>query len=288
MENGHNESDSQRREELARFLRTRRARLSPAQVGLRTSGRRRTPGLRREELAELAGVGVSWYTWLEQGRNITVSAQVLDSLARALKLDATEYTHLFVLARGEMPASPIPATDSVAPAVQLILDGLGVYPAYIANARWDVVAWNEAARHVFTDFAALAPHERNLLWFLFTHPLARRLYADWEGTARRNLAIFRASIGRYMGETWLSNMVTDLSRASPEFAAWWPHSDVMGTPEEAKEIEHPLVGRLAMQPTLLQVAQAPDLWMIVYTPTPGTDTAARLQRLMAAPLIEYR
>ncbi|HLJ82235.1 MAG TPA: helix-turn-helix transcriptional regulator, partial [Ktedonobacterales bacterium] len=262
MDDGRNGSDGQRRGELARFLRARRERLSAAQAGFPLGGRRRTPGLRREELAELAGVGVSWYTWLEQGRDITVSAQVLDSLARALQLDATEYTHLFILARGEVPASPTPATDGVALAVQQILDALGVYPAYVANARWDVVAWNEAARRVFVDFAALPPHERNLLRFIFTNPLARRLYVDWEGTARRNLAIFRASVGRYVGEAWLTELVEELSRASAEFAAWWPRNDVMGTPEGAKEIEHPLVGCLAIQPTLLQVAQAPDLWMI--------------------------
>jgi transcriptional regulator with XRE-family HTH domain len=274
--------DAQRRIELARFLRARRARLSPHQVGLSAVGRRRTPGLRREELAQLAGVGTTWYTWLEQGRAITVSAQVLDSLARALQLDAAERTHLFILARGEVPAPPTPATDGVEPAVQQILDALGAYPAYVANARWDAVAWNDTACRVFTDFAALCPRDRNLLWFIFTHPLARQLYVDWNGAAQRNLALFRASTGRYVGEAWFAELVADLSHASPEFAAWWPRNDVHGTPEGAKEIDHPLVGRLVMQPTLLQVAQTPDLWMIVYTPVPGTETAARLQRLMLA------
>jgi transcriptional regulator with XRE-family HTH domain len=282
MNGAHDAHDAQRRAELARFLRSRRARLSPAQAGLPVGGRRRTPGLRREELAELAGVGVSWYTWLEQGRDITVSAQVLNSLAHALQLDATEYTHLFILARGEVPAPPIPATDSVEPAVRQILDALEAYPAYVANARWDAVAWNEAACRVFANFAALPARERNLLRFIFTHPAARQRYVDWEGTARRNLALFRASTSRYVGEAWLTDLIAELREASPEFAAWWPRSDVFGTPKESKEIVHPLVGHLAMQPTLLQVAQAPDLWMIVYTPEPGTDTAARLQRLMSA------
>src|SRR5258707_6015220 len=139
-------SSASRRDELRAFLRSRRARLSPADVGLPENGRRRrTPGLRREELAALAGVGVTWYTWLEQGRPITVSTQVLDSLSRALRLDAVEHTHLFVLARGELPAPPLPATDSVEPPVWQILDALGVLPAYVANARSDVVAWNAAA-----------------------------------------------------------------------------------------------------------------------------------------------
>jgi transcriptional regulator with XRE-family HTH domain len=274
--------DEQRRAELRRFLRACRARLSPHQAGLPAVGRRRTPGLRREELAQLAGVGTTWYTWLEQGRAITVSVQVLDSLARALRLDAAERMHLFILARGEVPVPPTPATDGVEPAVQQILDALGAYPAYVANARWDAVAWNEAACRVFADFAALRPPDRNLLRFIFTHPLARELYADWAGAAQRILALFRASTGRYVGEAWFAELVADLSRASPEFAAWWPRNDVHGTPQGAKEIEHPLVGRLMMEPTFLQLAQTPDLWMIVYTPLPGTETAARLQRLMLA------
>jgi transcriptional regulator with XRE-family HTH domain len=283
---GHNRDDQQRRAELARFLRARRESLLPASVGLPAAGRRRTPGLRREELAELAGVGVSWYTWLEQGRPIRVSAQVLESLARALHLHAAETAHLFILARGELPTPPAPATEGVAPAVQQILDALATLPAclpaYVANARWDVVAWNEVARRVFTDVAALPPGERNLLWFIFTHPRARHLYRDWAATARRNLAIFRASTSRYVSEAWLADLVADLGRASAEFAVWWPRTDVLGIPYDAKEIQHPVVGCLALEPTLLQLGQTPDLWMITYTPLPGTDTAARLQRLVGA------
>jgi transcriptional regulator with XRE-family HTH domain len=274
--------DGQRRAELRSFLRTRRARLSPLQVGLPAGGRRRTPGLRREELAQLAGVGSTWYTWLEQGRPITVSASVLDNLASALRLDAVERTHLFILARGETPAAPPTATEMVGPAVQQILDALGTYPAYVVNARWDAVAWNEAACRVFTDFAALSPRDRNLLWFMFMHPLARQLYIDWEGAARHILAFFRASTGRYVGETWFTALIAELSCASPAFAAWWPRNDVYGTPREAhKEVNHPLVGRLALQSTPLQIAQAPELCMMVYAPVPGTETAAKLQRLMS-------
>jgi transcriptional regulator with XRE-family HTH domain len=282
MEDGH---DAARRAELSRFLRARRARISPGEAGILLSGRRRTPGLRREEVAEQAGVGVSWYTWLEQGRPITASAQVLDSLARVLQLDTAERAHLFILARGEQPVPPIPATDAVGPAVQLILDALGAapayFPAYVVNAYWDAVAWNEIACRVFMDFAALPPRERNLLRFMFTKPLARRLYADWEGTARYTLALFRASTGRVVGETWLAALVSDLAAASPEFAAWWSQGDVRGVPHTGKELDHPLVGRLALQATPLQIGQAPDQWMIVESPVPGTDTPARLERLMA-------
>jgi transcriptional regulator with XRE-family HTH domain len=288
MREEREEHDAQRRAELARFLRTCRERLTPAEVGLPDGGRRRTPGLRREELAQLANVGVSWYTWLEQGRPITVSAQVLDSLARALRLDAAARMHLYILARQEVPALPTPAviTQSVAPGVRQILDALGSFqgclPAYVTNARWDAVAWNEVACRVFLDFAALPLRDRNLLRFMFTNGRARQLYEDWEDAARRMLAIFRASTGRYVGEAWLTELVAEVSQGSPEFAAWWPHGDVCGTPEGAKAIRHPQVGRLDLRLTLLQVAQTPDLWMMVYTPAPDADTAERLQRLMAA------
>ncbi len=281
--------DGQRRAELRSFLRARRARLSPLQVGLPSGGRRRTPGLRREELAQLAGVGTTWYTWLEQGRPITVSASVLDNLACALRLDAVERTHLYILARAETPTSLPVAAELVGPAVQQILDALRACPAYVANARWDVLAWNEAACQVFMDFAALSPPDRNLLWSMFMHPLSRQLYVDWEGAAQHILAFFRASTGRYVGETWFTALVSDLSRASPEFAAWWPRNDVYGTPREAhKEVSHPVVGRLVLQSTPLQLAQAPDLCMMVYTPVPGTETAAKLQRLVAVDAVADR
>ena len=271
----------QRRAELARFLRARREGLSPIQMGLPVGRRRRTPGLRREELAELAGVGTTWYTWLEQGRAITVSAEVLDCLARALQLDPVERTHLFILARGEMPAPPLPATEVVEPAVRHILDGLGLYPAYVVNARWNVVAWNAAACRVFADFAAFSPGERNLLRLELLHPTWRQLLADWEGAAQHTLALFRASTGRYVGEAWFTALVEDLSRESPEFRAWWPRSDVRGAPSDAKALNHPEAGPLLLQATPLQLAQTPDLWMIVYTPVAGTDTTTRLQRLMS-------
>ncbi|PZR96702.1 MAG: transcriptional regulator [Candidatus Chloroheliales bacterium] len=274
--------DEQRRAELALFLRTRRARLSPRQVGLPAVGRRRTPGLRREEVAEVAGVGVSWYTWLEQGRAITVSASVLDSVARALQLDASERNHLFILAREEVPAAPTPLTFSVDLAVKQILDSLEIYPAYVTNARWDVVAWNQAACRIFADFTTLSTRDRNLLWFMFKHPLARQLYVDWEATAQQTLALFRASTGRYISETWFTELVVTLSCASPEFAAWWSHNEVHGTPETDKEINHPKLGYLALQPTILPLAQTPDLCMMIYTTAPGTNTEAKLQCLRSA------
>ncbi len=273
--------DVQRRTELAHFLRNRREHLSPVQLGLPTAGRRRTPGLRREELAAVAGVGTSWYTWLEQGRAITVSPQVLESLARALHLDAEERTHLFILARGEIPARTTVPTEMVDQALQQMLDALGIYPAYVVNAHWNVVAWNEVACRVFLNFAALAGRERNLLWLLFTHPTLRRLYVDWEGVARRVLALFRVSTAQVVGEQWFLELIEGLCEASPEFQIWWPQHDIAGSPRDAKALHHPLVGELVLHPNLFQVAHAPGCWMLVYTPAMQTETFVRLQQLLS-------
>ncbi len=218
--------DEGRRNELARFLRTRRERLSPAEVGLPVAGRRRTPGLRREELAFVAGMGTSWYTWLEQGRAITVSAQVLESLAQALHLNPEERLHLFILARREIPAATAAATAAVDEATQQVLDALIPCPAYVVNAQWNVVAWNTAACRVFLDFAALAGRERNLLWLLFTHPMLRGRYEDWEQVARHMLALFRVSTARSVEEPWYTKLIEDLSGVSPELQAWWPQHDM--------------------------------------------------------------
>ncbi len=274
--------DMERRAALAHFLRTRRERLSPLQTGLPEGGRRRTPGLRREEVAQLAGVGVAWYTWLEQGRAITVSAAVLGSVARALRLDPDERTYLFTLARDETSAAPPPPTKAVSPSLQRILDALDPYPAYVLDARWTVVAWNLAACRVFADFAALSRRERTILWFMFMHPGQRDLLVDWEGEAQRTLALFRASTGRYVGESWYKELIADLTRASPAFATWWARDDVRAVHAERKELDHPEVGRLVVHPTTLHVAEAPDLQLVAYPPLPEADTARKLRRLIGS------
>lgn len=273
--------EAARRTELARFLRARRERLSPAEVGFSVAGRRRTPGMRREELAFLVGVSTSWYTWLEQARAITVSAAVLERLAQALHLTAEERAQLFILARGELPVLTTPASATVDAATQQVLDGVSPYPAYVVNAYWEVVAWNTPACQVFLDFATLCGRERNLLWLLFTHPTFQGRYEEWEDIARRMLAIFRVSTARFVGEGWYRDLIEELCSASREFQAWWPEHDLADSPRDAKVVNHPLVGRLQFYPNPLQVAHAPDAWMLVYTPAPGTDTLTKLEHLLA-------
>jgi transcriptional regulator with XRE-family HTH domain len=268
--------------ELARFLRARRERLSPAEAGFPVAGRRRTPGLRREELALIVGVSASWYTWLEQGRTITVSAQVVESLARALRLTAAERAHLFILARGELPVTSTPSTATVTidAATQQVLDAVSPSPAYVVNAQWQVVAWNTIACRVFVDFATLTGRERNLLWLLFTHPTLRDRYEDWERIARHMLALFRVSTARFVGAGWYRELLGALWDASEEFRAWWSRYELADSPREAKVIHHPVVGRLVFYPNPLQVAHASDTWMLVHTPAPETETRAKLERLL--------
>ena len=271
--------EQERRSELAHFLRICRERISPDKGGFPVGKRRRTPGLRREELAMAAGVGTTWYTWLEQGRDITVSTPVLESLARVLQLDADERAHLFILAREQLPATPFPWEQTVDPALQLILETMGVYPAYVLSPRSDFIAWNQAACHVYADFNMMSPRERNFLWFLFTDRRYRTQLINWEAEAHRALALFRANSQRYIGEAWLTEIVTDIQHVSPEFREWWPHHDVQAVHKGQKQLHHPLVGLLLMQVTTFQLADHPSLRMIVDTPISGTDTLAKLTTL---------
>ena len=222
--------DTKRRQELGNFLRTRRARISAEQVGLPTRQRRRTPGLRRDEVALLAGMSVDWYTWLEQGREITVSEQVLESLVQVLQLDASEREHLYLLACQHLPPELPLVNETVSPILQHFLDHLGTCPAYVTGQRWDIVAWNEAACAAFGDFRKMTERERNIVWRAFTSPTYRQLLVDWEGLAQHILARFRASCRRFLGDPWLTELIEDLTLSSPEFREWWPRHDVQGTP----------------------------------------------------------
>lgn len=269
-------NEQERRSELGQFLRTHRERISPDLFGFPTGKRRRTPGLRREELAIIAGVGTTWYTWLEQGRDITVSVPILESLARVLQLDEDEQVHLFILARKQLPATPFPFEQFVDPTLHTILEAIGIYPAYVLNPRSDFVAWNRAACQVYTDFRTISPPERNFLWFLFTNREYRAHLVNWEEEAHNALALFRASTQRYIGEAWLTQLVTDLKHVSPEFCKWWSWQDVQTTHKGQKQINHPLVGLLTMQTTAFQLTEHPGLRMVVDTASIETDTRAKL------------
>ena len=275
-----NLSRPESRRALADFVRTRRERLRPEEVGLPLGARRRTPGLRREEVAQLAGVGVTWYTWFEQGRDIQVSTQFLESLCRALRLDRAERIHLFALAQDRPPPLAPNAARILSSPIQAMLRSLP-HPAYIKTTRWDVVAWNAAAVALLCDFAEFAPENRNTLWLVFTDSRFRRLMVDWEGDARRALAKFRLDHGRSRGDPAFEELVERLSAASPEFRRWWPAQDVSDCGEGVRRVRHDTAGEIEFQHAALVVEGTPELRLISLTPA-SEDDARRARSAMVA------
>lgn len=268
--------DRAHREQLATFLRSRRERLAPADAGLVAGPRRRTPGLRREEVAQLSGVSHTWYTWLEQGRDITVSRQVIDSLARALQLPAAERRHLFALADEPLPADLAPTP--VSPTLQRLVDALDPHPAYLLSPCWDLLAWNAAEAGLIGDPARLPAAERNILWLLFTDPAMRQLLVDWRGEAQRLLAQYRAVAGQHAGDPRFETLTTALSAASDDFRRWWDRHDIAGFQPARKQFDHPRLGRLTLDYVKLAAVDAPDIKLVTYLPT-DDDTHRKLHRL---------
>ena len=264
-----------RRAELADFLRQRRAQLAPERFGIERDGRRRAPGLRREELAQLAGVGLSWYTWLEQGRDIKPSAQVLDALARVLDLDAGERAHLFHLARVELPL-PDAAYEHDAPAeLRALVDALVPHPAYLLSPRTDVLAWNRAAAAMLGAPPAGPDGPPNLLWWLFTS--TERRGAQWDDTARATLARFRAEHARRIGDPAFARLIDALERESERFRALWPEHEVMTGHLGTKVIDHPELGTLRLYHLQSIPAEHPDLRLTQFAPA-DEPTRAALRR----------
>jgi transcriptional regulator with XRE-family HTH domain len=267
------------RELLGEFLRTRRARLSPAQAGLPAGRRRRTPGLRREEIAQLAGVSVTWYTWIEQGRDIHFSAEVLESLARVLHLPAPEKTYLFALA-GMRPQDNLEPPDAPSlPTLAHIVDHQGHYPAYIMGRYWHLLAWNSAAAHLFGDFADMPETERNMLWYTFARPETRARIVDWAERARRLIAEFRADCSAYLNDPALDDFLDRLASASPEFADWWAAQDVLARDGGRREFEHPIVGRLCLEQTTFRLSNHADIKLVIHVPLSESETDAKLLHL---------
>jgi transcriptional regulator with XRE-family HTH domain len=257
---------------LGAFLKDRRARLDPAPLGLPQS-RRRTPGLRREEVAQRAHISPTWYTWLEQGRGGAPSADVLDRLARALLLTEVEREHLFLLGLGHPPEVRYHAEGGVTPRLQRILDALEPSPALIRTATWDVVAWNRGVAQVMTDYAALPLGQRNILRAIFLEPAARAMQYDWESVARFVLGAFRLDAARAGASDAVAELVAELSRLSPDFARLWQENDVHQQHELVKQIRHPVLGELAFEHSAFAVDGRPDLSMIVYNPVREEDRA---------------
>ena len=264
---------------LGDFLRGRRARLDPAAFGLSLT-RRRTPGLRREEVAQRANVSATWYTWLEQGRGGAPSADVLDRIARALLLSDTEREHLYLIALGRPPEIRYRRPEPAAPHLQRVLDAFEFAPAYLRTATWDIAAWNRAAAVVLTDYATLPSNERNLLRLFFLQPSVREAQTEWLRVARFLVAAFRSDVARAGATAAVEGLVDELARASPEFAMIWRENEVRGAEGEVlKRLRHPIAGWLDLEYSVFAVQGRPDLDLVTLTPaTP--ETAARIRDIM--------
>lgn len=266
---------------LGNYLKDRRAKLDPATFGFPLT-RRRTPGLRREEVAQRANVSATWYTWLEQGRGGAPSADVLDRIARAMMLTDVEREHLFLLGLGRPPEARYRAPEGITPRLQRVLDTLDHCPAFIRTATWDVIAWNKAATMVMTDYSALPDGQRNVLRMMFRDSRVRATQPDWQSVARYVVASFRADVARAGAARNVQSLVDELCATSPEFAVMWRDNDVQGHGDGLKVLHHPVAGRLSMEFSAFAVDGRPDLTMVIYNPATPAD-ADNIRALLKSP-----
>ncbi len=271
---------SSRGPSLGSFLRDRRTRLDPATFGF-APGRRRTPGLRREEVAQRANISPTWYAWLEQGRGGAPSAAVLDRLAIGLMLTEPEREHMFMLAVGHPPEPRYREPEGITPRLQRVLDALPTSPALIRTALWDVVAWNRAAAMLLTDYATLPKAQRNILRLMFSNERVQAVQEDWLSVARFVVATFRADAARAGANSEITELVDALCRSSSEFERLWRSNDITSNGDGLKRLRHPAFGLIELEFSTFSVEGRSDLTMMVYTPTtPGLT--AKIQALIAA------
>jgi transcriptional regulator with XRE-family HTH domain len=266
---------------LGNYLKDRRAKLDPATFGFPLK-RRRTPGLRREEVAQRANVSATWYTWLEQGRGGAPSADVLDRIARAMMLTDVEREHLYLLGLGRPPEVRYHAPDGITPRLQRVLDTLEYSPAFIRTATWDVIAWNRAAAAVLTDYSTLPDGQRNVLRLIFRDSRVRAAQSNWQSVARYVVASFRADVARAGAARNVQSLVDELCATSPEFAAMWRDNDVQAHGDGVKVLHHPVAGPLSMEFSAFAVDGRPDLNMVIYNPATPPD-ADKIRALLKSP-----
>ena len=266
---------------LSEFLKTQRAKISPQMAGLPMGTRRRTPGLRREEVAQLAGVSTTWYTWLEHGRDIKVSAAVLDAVSDALQLNKDERNYLYALAieEGGKQACSGGEEAGISPSLAKILQELRYCPTIISDRRCHIVGWNQAAAHVFLDFEQIPPEKRNLIELLFSRKELRSLAVNWEHFVKGFIAIFRTYYGQYVADTWYSQFIEEMEKTYSEFHTLWNESEVSSAPEVLIEFRHAKAGKMVFNLTSFQVQGNSDLRCSVYTPVDHTETEAKLKKL---------
>ncbi|CAI1036330.1 TPA: helix-turn-helix transcriptional regulator [Serratia fonticola] len=267
------------RQELADFLRMKREKLSPQAVGLPSGTRRRTPGLRREEVAALAGVGLTWYTWLEQGREINASVEFLEDLARVLKLDATERYHLFLLAHQRPPVVAGHQWCQVTPLVRRLLDDLTLRPAYVMNLSWDIIAWNPAADRLFA-IAEHQPQQRNMLWMLFADPELNQRLMGWQEQAPQILASFRRDYARAPQDATMLQRIQALSDVSPQFRQLWQQHDIHGRCQGQRTFLVAGAGEVTFEHASFIVDEDNHLRLVMYSAQPDCPTSAAFEAML--------
>jgi transcriptional regulator with XRE-family HTH domain len=270
----------ERRRELAAFLRSRRERIQPEEVGFAPGGRRRTPGLRREEVAQLAGVGITWYTWLEQGRDINVSAQVLEAISRTLRLDRLERNHLYTLA-GIALGPMLGDCEGLPDSVYRVLKQVSPYPALVINSRYDVLAFNDAYSKIVIDLATIPIEERNLLWLSFVSDEWQCAFLDAESVQLHMVAGYRAAMAEHLGDPVWQDFTGRLLASSPLFAELWDRYDVAAPSTKIKVLENARVGLLRIEPVNLWLSQRGRLRATVYTPA-DEETNRKLHLLVTS------
>lgn len=269
----------QPRSELARFLRAKRHQADPALAGGHGVGRRRTPGLRREEVSFLSGVSLTWYTWLEQGRDILPSVQVLDAVARTLGLTEAEHRYVLSLAGHPLRTGADEEAAELPDHAARLLAALSDSPAFVITPTWSIVGWNDAYQALYPSVATLARADRNLLWLMFTDAALRELLVDWHTDSGRFLAQFRAENGARLHRPEVSGLIARLQAASPTFAAAWGDLTVEAFDSRERKFTHPVVGELILESHRLSLSDTPQLGLVVYTAASGTDTHDKLVRL---------
>lgn len=268
------------RTELADFLRSRRRHIAPNMVGLQGTGHRRTPGLRREEVSLLSGVSLTWYTWLEQGRAIKPSRQVMDALARTLRMSTAEHAYVLRLT-GHATEAPIDHPAAAMPAhAQRLIDALETSPAYAITPYWSILGWNRAYEALYPNVATLPAADRNLLWLVFTDPYVRDLLVDWRTDSRRFLTQFRAEAGSRVHEPAFAKLIQRLHQVSEHFRVGWASHDVDQFASRQRRFEHPRAGTLLLEHHRLALSDHPDLHLVIYTAAPASDTARRIPELV--------
>ena len=265
--------------ELASFLKSCRERLTPNDVGLPCTSRRRTPGLRREEVAALAGVSITWYTWLEQGREIHVSSEVVESLSRVFMLNEDERKYFYKLANQSYTPKDV-LNEHISPLLQHVLNNLKYCPSIIINRRWSVCGWNEEAKILFGDYEKMNEREKNILWAMFSDDKYKNMFSDWEKYAKHLIAAFRADYGMNIEDSWNAQLVKDLKNSNPQFKNWWNNHDVDSKCEIYKKIVHPVVGVMEFEVNNFVVADKSDFRMVIHVPIQKSGTEEKMKSLL--------